>query len=64
MEKRPLVTLYEPQDLSTTRPYKFISEREFEQEANQICEDLKDISKLSKLQEADWNIRLKALLRV
>ena len=38
---------YEPIDSTNIKPAYFKSEREFEQEANQICDTLKDISKES-----------------
>jgi hypothetical protein len=53
MEESQILTAYEPLDLSTIKPCKITSERDFESESNTICELLKDISKnfYSKLLE-------------
>ena len=64
---RQLLTEYEPIDISTIKTSRVSSEKEFEQEANSICELLKDISRLTSsclYVEGDWNQRLKALLTV
>ena len=43
-EAKSLITEYEPIDYSTIKPIRISSEKELEQESNNICELLKDIS--------------------
>lgn len=48
MEESQLLTDYEPIDVTSIKPSKIYSEKEFESESNQICEILKDISKFNR----------------
>lgn len=43
-EVKSLLSEYEPIDIPSIKPSKISSERELENEANNICEILKDIS--------------------
>lgn len=67
-ESTSLLTEYQPFDISSIKQIKYISDKEFETESNNICDLLKDISKiyikLIYFIEADWDKRLKALLAV